>query len=176
MKDRIIHFQTVSDLQVSLAKYLETVKQQYSVKSELVGDKMRSDVTSDQAEMDDIKEKMQDSKDKKKKEVKKKDKKTNWHDMGPIAVYDGVGSKGENEMHFAELEMLKVQVEQLEKIKEALDDMVAKGIKKELGCSVMLNRDHKLQIAFMKVEQPKAKYTFKGTLEVPAEMTYAVTR
>ena len=94
--------------------------------------------------------------------------------MGHISVYDGIGPKGELEIYFKALEELKSKIERLEKIKAAIDDLIAKGVKRELGCMALLNHDLTLQISFITARQPKAKFTYKSIFNVPGELIHEI--
>ncbi len=176
MKEDIMQFHTIGELQSSLANHLQILKKKSEEYSELIGEKLRSqNATNDSAEMAELKEKLEGPADpKKKKPVKKKDQKTNWYDLGAISIYDGIGTKGDLEIYFKGLEELKTRIEKLEKIKEAVDDLVSKGIKSDLGCTVFFNRDLVLQISFMKAGQPKAKFSYKSIFNLPGEIVHEI--
>ncbi len=176
MKEEIMQFQTIGDLQLTLTNHLQILKKKSEEYSEIIGEKLRSqNTTNDSTEMEELKEKLEGPADpKKKKPVKKKDQKTNWYDMGPIWVYDGVGTKGELEMYFKALEDIKSRIEKLEKIKGAIDDLISKGVKRELGCTALLNHDLVLQISFIKAGQPKAKFSYKSIFNLPGEIIHEI--
>ena len=175
-EDDVMYFHTISELQSSVENDLKVLKKKSEEYSEAIGEKLRSGSTaSDQAEMAEIKEKLEGPVDpKKKKPVKKKDQKANWHEMGPISVYDGIGPKGELEIYFKALEELKSKIERLEKIKVAIDDIISKGVKRELGCMALLNHDLSLQISFTKAIQPKAKFSYKSIFNLPGEAIHEI--
>ncbi len=176
MKEEIMQFHTIGELQSSITNHLQILKKKSEEYSELIGEKLRSqNTTNDSTEMAELKEKLEGPADpKKKKPVKKKDQKTNWYDMGPIWVYDGVGTKGELEMYFKALEDMKSRIEKLEKIKGAVDDLISKGVKRELGCTALLNHDLVLQISFIKAGQPKAKFSYKSIFNLPGEIIHEI--
>jgi len=175
-EDDVMYFHTISELQSSVENDLKTLKKKSGEYSEAIGEKLRSgNTTSDATEMAELKEKLEGTIDpKKKKPVKKKDQKANWYDLGHISVYDGIGTKGELEIYFKALEELKSKIERLEKIKEAVDDMIAKGVKKELGCMALLNHDLTLQISFISARPPKAKFSYKSIFNVPGELIHEI--
>ena len=175
-EDDVMYFHTISELQSSVENDLKTLKKKSGEYSEAIGEKLRSGNTaSDSAEMAELKEKLEGPIDpKKKKPIKKKDQKANWYDLGHISVYDGIGPKGELEIYFKALEELKSKIERLEKIKTAVDDLISKGVKRELGCMVLLNHDLTLQISFITARQPKAKFTYKSIFNVPGELIHEI--
>jgi len=175
-EDDVMYFHTISELQSSVENDLKTLKKKSVEYSEAIGEKLRSgNTTSDSAEMAELKEKLEGPIDpKKKKPVKKKDQKTNWYDLGHISVYDGIGTKGELEIYFKALEELKSKIERLEKIKEAIDDLISKGVKRELGCMAVLNHDLTLQISFVASRPPKTKFSYKSIFNVPGEIIHEI--
>ena len=176
MKEGVTQYHTISDLQSSLASDLQILKKKSEEYSEIIGEKLRSTNTADDStEMVELKEKLEGPADpKKKKIVKKKDQKTNWYDLGAISLYDGIGAKGELEIYFKALEEMKSRIEKLEKIKEAVDDLISKGVKRELGCTALLNHDLVLQISFIKAGQPKAKFSYKSIFNLPGEIIHEI--
>lgn len=175
-EDDVMYFHTISELQSSVENDLNTLKKKSGEYSEAIGEKLRSGNTaSDSTEMAELKEKLEGPVDpKKKKPIKKKDQKANWYDLGHISVYDGIGPKGELEIYFKALEELKSKIERLEKIKAAIDDLIAKGVKRELGCMALLNHDLTLQISFISARQPKAKFSYKSIFNVPGELIHEI--
>ena len=175
-EDDVMYFHTISELQSSVENDLQTLRKKSTEYSEAIGDKLRSGATaSDSAEMAELKEKLEGPADpKKKKPIKKKDQKANWYDLGHVAVYDGIGPKGELEIYFKALEELKSKIERLEKIKTSIEDMISKGVKRELGCMALLNHDLTLQISFISARPPKAKFSYKSIFNVPGELTHEI--
>ena len=170
-EDDVMYFHTITELQSSIENDLQVLKKKSGEYSESIGEKLRSgNTSSDQVEMAELKEKLEGPVDpKKKKPVKKKDQKTNWHDLGNISVYDGIGTKGELEIYFKALEELKSKIERLEKIKQAIEDMISRGVKRELGCMAVLNHDLTLQISFITAREPKTKFSYKSIFNIPVE-------
>jgi hypothetical protein len=175
-EDDVMYFHTISELQSSVENDLQMLKKKSVEYSEAIGEKLRSGNTaSDTVEMAKLKEKLEGPADpKKKKPVKKKDQKANWYDLGNISVYDGIGPKGELEIYFKALEELKSKIERLEKIKTAIDDLISKGVKRELGCMALLNHDLTLQISFIAARPPKAKFSYKSIFNVPGELVHEI--
>ena len=172
MKDEIIQFQSIEDLQLYLGNSLKELKEKSEEYSEIIGEKIRLENTGNNStEITELREKLDSQADsKKKKTVKKKDQTSNWHDMGPILFYDGIGTKGELEIYFKASEKVKTEIEKIEKIKNSIDNLISKGIKRDLGCIALLNRDLTLQICFVKAGQPKAKFAFKSVFTIPSEI------
>lgn len=171
MEQTIMHFHTIEDLQTSLTKYLQELKAKSEEYSNVIGEKLRSEnTTNDATEMAELKEKFEGFSDpKKKKPVKKKDQKTNWYEVGPISIYDGIGLKGELEIYFKTIDELKGKIEKIEKVKESVDGLISKGIKKGIGCVAILNHDLSLQISFIKAGEQKAKFSYKSIFTIPRE-------
>ena len=175
-EDDVMYFRTISELQSSVENDLQVLKKKSVEYSESIGEKLRSTNTAnDPTEMADLKEKLEGPIDpKKKKPVKKKDQKTNWYDLGHISVYDGIGIKGELEIYFKALEELKSKIERLEKIKQAIDDMISRGVKRELGCMALLNHDLTLQISFIAAKESKVKFSYKSIFNLPVEVIHEI--
>jgi len=103
--------------------------------SKFIGKKLRSEEQNNSEDLAALKEMLDDptdskNKDPKKKDVKKKDKNSNWHSIDSISIYDGVGLKGELELHFNALEVIKSEIDKIQKVKESVDSLVSKGLKK----------------------------------------------
>lgn len=171
-----MHFHSIEELQLHLGNSLKILKKKSEEYSEIIGEKIRfENTTKDSTEITELKEKLEGTVDsKKKKPVKKRDQSTNWHDLGPISFYDGIGTKGELEIHFKALEKTKTEIEKIEKIKNAVDNLISKGIKRELGCIALLNHDFTLQVCFVKTGQPKAKFSYKSVFTIPSEIIHEI--
>ncbi|MGI0007279.1 MAG: hypothetical protein ACREAR_04705 [Nitrosotalea sp.] len=176
MKEEIIHFHSIEELQSHIGNNLKVLKGKSGEYSEIIGEKIRfKNTTNDSVEIAELKEKLDGSADsKKRKTVKKRDQTANWHDFGPISFYDGIGTKGELEMYFKALEKVKTEIEKTEKIKDAIDNLISKGIKRELGCIALLNRDLTLQICFVMTGQPKIKFAYKSIFTIPSEIIHEI--
>ena len=176
MKDDIMHFHTIEELQSYLGSNLKILKKKSEEYSEIIGEKIRfENAPNDSTEFEELKEKLERSPDpKKKKMVKKRDQKTNWYDLGAILVYDGIGPKGELEIYFKALEKIKSKIEKIEKIKESIDNMISKGVKRELGCVTLLNQDLALQVSFVKAGKPKTKFSYKSVFTIPSEIIHEI--
>lgn len=170
-----MQFHSIGELQSHLGEYLMTLKKKSEEYSEIIGEKIRfENSVNDSTEIAELKEKLEGSSDfKKKKQMKKKDQ-SNWHDLGPISFYDGIGAKGELEIYFKALEKTKTRIEKIEKIKESIDNLISKGVKKDLGCIVTLNQDLTLQVCFVKTGQPKTRFSYKSIFTIPSEIIHEI--
>lgn len=170
-----MHFHSIEDLQAHLGNNLKSLKEKSEEYSEIIGEKIRfENTTNDSTEIAELKEKLGAVDPKKKKVVKKRDQTTNWHDLGPISFYDGIGTKGELEIYFKILEKTKTEIEKIEKIKDSIDNLISKGIKRELGCIALLNQDLTLQVCFVKTGQPKIKFAYKSIFTIPSEIIHEI--
>lgn len=170
-----MHFHSIEDLQAHLGNNLKSLKEKSEEYSEIIGEKIRfENTTNDSTEIAELKEKLGAVDPKKKKVVKKRDQTANWHDLGPISFYDGIGTKGELEIYFKILEKTKTEIEKIEKIKDSIDNLISKGIKRELGCIALLNQDLTLQVCFVKTGQPKIKFAYKSIFTIPSEIIHEI--
>jgi len=144
--------------------------------SKLVGEKMRANDSTNEVELQEIRQKIEGSTTdpKKKKSTSKKDKKTNWYNFDSISIYYGMGTKGEMELYFKALEMTKSELDKVAKVKQAVDDLVNKGLKKDMGCVMVLNGELPAEIAFTPSATTKKKYGFKAIFDVPIEKHYEI--
>jgi|SRR5579872_1528264 len=171
---KIIHFHTMDELQLSLGKEIADLKQKTDDYSKTIGEKLRATETSNSEDMAELKEKLEGPTDPKKKQVKKKVKNTNWHNFGEILVYDGMGLKGELDLYFKALEAMKSKMEKLQKAKNSIDDLISKGLRKDLGCVILIGRDLTFEMAFIKTNQPKAKFSYKSIFDVRVEQIHEI--
>ncbi|MDE1764597.1 MAG: hypothetical protein KGH88_10215, partial [Thaumarchaeota archaeon] len=166
----VMSFHNILEFKSSLEKDLEVLKRRSEEYSSRIGEKLRVNDVSNESDLADLREKIAGPIDpKKKKPVKKKDQKGSWHDLGGVFIYDGIGLRGELEIHFKALEEVKSRIEKLQKIKESMDNLVSRGVKKDLACATFLNRDLMLDMAFTKSAAPSAKFTYKSIFNVEAE-------
>lgn len=171
-----MQFHSIEELQSHLVNHLKILRRKSEEYSEVIGEKIRfENSTNDSTEIAELKEKLEGSADpKKKKTVKKKDHENNWHDLGSISFYDGIGTKGELEIYFKALEKAKSDIEKIEKIKEAIGNLISKGVKRELGCIALLNHDMSLQVCFVKTGKPKNKFSYKSIFTIPSEIIHEI--
>jgi hypothetical protein len=172
---KIMRFRTVDELQSSLNQHLEDLKKRMEEYSKLVGEKLRTEEVSKSEDLAELREKLEGPVDpKKKKVVKKKDQKTNWRDLGAVSVYDGIGLKGELELYFKVIEELKSMIENAQKAKESIDGLVAKGLKRDLGCMALMNYNLPFEMTFTKSAEAKARFSYKSIFAVGAEQLETV--
>lgn len=176
MKEEITHFHSIEEVQSHLENRLILLKKKSDEYSETIGEKIRfENSTIDHIELAELKEKLEGPLDPKKKKIsRKKDHGTNWHNLGPISFYDGIGVKAELEIYFKALEKAKIEIEKLAKIKDTIDDLISKGVKRELGCIALLNHDLTLQICFVKIKEAKTKFSYKSNFTIPSEIIHEI--
>ena len=174
--EKIQKFRTIADLQKYLEGHVNDLKTCSEELSTLVGEKMRVNDSTNDAELQEMRQKIEGSTTdpKKKTSTKKKDRKTNWYNFDSISIYDGMGAKGELELYFKALEMTKSELDRVTKVKQAVDDLVSKGLKKDMGCVMVLNGELPAEIAFTPSTTTKKKYGFKAIFDVPIERHYEI--
>lgn len=169
-------FHSMEDLQSDLGNQLRILRKKSEEYSEVIGEKIRfENTTNDTSEIIELKEKLEDSTDSKKKKTnKKKDRDNNWHDLDSISFYDGIGTKGEMEIYFKALEKVKSNIDKIEKIKKSIDNLISKGVKRELGCIALLNQNMSLQVCFVNTGKPKTKFSYKSIFTIPSEIVHEI--
>jgi hypothetical protein len=177
-QEKIMHFHTIEELQSFLSNDLEDLKKESDEYSKAIGEKLRERIDDNSADLAELKEKLEGSVDPKTKKptnhVKKKDQKANWHNLDTVLIYDGIGVKGELELYFKALDIVKLRIEKMKKAKEAIDGLISRGLKKDLGCVALMNKDLLFEMAFIKTSEPKAKFSFKAIFNVPMEGLNAI--
>lgn len=167
---KLMSFHNIAAFKSSLEKDLEELKQRSEEYSKTIGEKLRINDPSNEPDLSDLREKIAEPADhKKKKQVKKKEQKDSWHDMGGVFIYDGIGLRGELEICFKALEDAKSRMEKLGKIKESVDGLVSRGVKKDLGCTAFLGRDLLLDMAFTKPSSPHTKFAYRSVFKIGIE-------
>jgi hypothetical protein len=176
MTERIQSFRTVTDLQNSLEDYINTLKSRSEELSKTIGEKMRSNDSTTTTEIQEFRQKIEENTTdpKKKKSAKKKDQKANWYNFGAISIYDGIGIKGELELYFKDIERTKSELDRVTKVKQAVDDLVNKGLKRDLGCILLLKEELPAEIAFTPSIASRKKFSFKSIFSVPSEEMYEI--
>ena len=101
--------------------------------------------------------------------VKKMDQKGILHELSGVFIYVGIGLRCELEIYIMALEELKSRIVKLQMLKESIDGLVTRGVKKDLACTTFLTRDLSLDIAFTKSSAQPTKFTFKSTFMVETE-------
>ena len=163
----VLKFDTMAELQVTLKKELEYLQKQSDEYSKLIGEKLRENQSSSPGEFDDIKTVLEGPKDPKKKPTKKKES-TQWKQFQAVEIYDGICLKGELEIHFQGLEALKIKLEKVRKISDSIDALLSQGLKKDLGCLVLLTGDS-FKMTFLRGGQKKSRFAYKSIFTVEAE-------
>lgn len=172
---RVQSFRTVADLQKSLDDHINMLKLKSEELSKLVGEKLRVNDSGNAAELQELRQKIEGSAtDPKKKKSTKKDQKSNWYNFDSISIYDGIGIKGELELYFKAMEQIKSELDRATKVKQAVDDFVNKGLKKDLGCVMFLGQELPAEIAFIPTAVSKKSFGFKAIFDVPIEEPYEV--
>ena len=184
MNQKILKFDTLQELQESVDKRIQDLNKKIENQSKMIGDKIRDVEKDNSEELSDLKEKLTPSKsdDKQKGDKKSKNKKTsekkkkskkgeseNWIDYQGIHLYNGVGTRGELELYFKSLEEMKNEVERLSNTKESLEQLIKSGIKKELSGIGFEQQDGPYELAFIKSDSKREKFSFKSILTVGCE-------
>ena len=171
---KIAYFKTIEEFQSSLGKELDDLKKKTDEYSITIGEKLRIVETNNPSDVAELKEKLEGQADPKKKQVKKKDKNANWHSFGDILVYDGMGLKGELDLYFKALENMKSKIEKIQKAKTSIDELISKGLKKDLGCVILMSSDLTFEMVFIKTAEPKAKFSYKSIFDVGIEQIHEI--
>ena len=171
MTEDIRKFKTFEDMQIIIEKELNDLKNKSEKYSKIIGDKLREnqDPTHD-SDLAELKERLDGPTDQKKKKTVKKDKKGKWHDLEGVSVFDGIGLKGEIELYFKALEDTKSKIENLEKTKVSINNLVAKGLKRDLGCLALIRQNLPSEMVFVKLGVlNEKKFSFRSIFSVYTE-------
>ena len=126
-------------------------------------DKSRDDKSKDDKSKDDkSKDKKQKTKSHDKKKKTKKGLSDKWFDLNEILIYNGMGLKGELELYFKAIDVLKLKLENLQRILSTLNNVIEKGLKEEMGCIVFRGTEGILEIAFIKSTKNREVFSFKS--------------
>ena len=181
---KIYHFSSIEELKDSIDKNVKDLDSQIELHSKLIGDKIRESEKTNSEELSDLKDKLNPEKSKEQKSESKKssNKKTapkrkkskrgeseNWIDYENLHLYNGVGTRGELELYFKSLEEVKNDLERLKKTKESLDQLLTSGIKKDLAGIGYDQHEGPYELAFIKSEAKREKFSFKSVLTVGCE-------
>ena len=183
MNQQIIHFNSIVELQDSITEQIKELENKIEIHSKLIGDKIREGEKNNSEELADLKGKLNPEKNKEKKsdEKKSKAKKTspkkklkkgeseNWISYENLNLYNGVGTRGELELYFKSLEEMKEELERLKKTKESLEKLSTSGIKKDLAGIGFSQPDGPFEMAFIKSDFKREKFSFKSILTVGCE-------
>ena len=129
-------------------------------------DKKSDDKKSDDKKSDDKKttEKVH-KKAKEKVEKKKKSKKglsDKWYNLNEILVYNGLGLQGELELYFKAVDELKSKLENLQRCLSTLNNVIEKGLKKDMGCIAFRGSEGIVEIAFLKASMVRENFSLKS--------------
>lgn len=183
MGQKIIHFNTLSELQESIDTQIKELDNKIDFHSKLIGDKIREGEQNNSEEFSDLKNKLNPEKNKEKKQddkktkakkttPKKKPKKgtsENWIAFESLNLYNGVGTRGELELYFKALEEMKEESDKLKKTKLSLEKLLTSGIKKELAGIAFSLPEGPFELAFIKSDFKREKFSFKSMLTVGCE-------
>ena len=183
MYQKIIHFNSIPELEESINLQIKDLEEKIEFQSKLIGDKIREGEQNNSEELSDLKNKLDPQKNKetktddkkqkpKKSPQKKKPKKgesENWISYESLSLYNGVGTRGELELRFKALEEMKEKLENLKKTTTSLGKLLNSGIKKELSGMAFSQQDGILELAFIKPEIKHEKFSFKSLLTVGCE-------
>jgi hypothetical protein len=186
-EEKIKNFRTITELQKSLEVDLNALKSRSDELSKLIGEKLRVTDSGNTEELQEFRQKIDESTTdpkkkgtgqktdgsttdpKKKKSPRKKDQKSNWYNFDAISIYDGIGIKGELELYFKAMEQTKADLENITKIKQAVDDLANKGVKRELGCVMFTNKELPAELAFTGPVISKKRFAYKSIFNLPRE-------
>ncbi len=184
MNQKISRFDSIQELQESVDKRIKDLNNKIDLQSKLIGDKIREGEKNNDEELSDLKDKLnpensknkkgddKKSKNKKGDDKKKKSKKgqsDNWIDYESLHLYNGVGTRGELELYFKSLEEMKAEYERLTYTKISLEQLMKSGIKKELAGIGYEQYDGPYELAFIKSDSKREKFSFKSILTVGCE-------
>ena len=184
MNQKISRFDSIQELQESIDKKIKDLNDKIDLQSKLIGDKIREGEKNNAEELSDLKDKLnpENSKNKKTDDKKSKNKKTtnqkkkskkgkseNWIDYESLHLYNGVGTRGELELYFKSLEEMKTESERLTNTKNSLEQLMKSGIKKELAGIGYEQQNGPYELAFIKSDAKREKFSFKSILTVGCE-------
>ncbi len=130
-------------------------------------DKKADDKKADDKKADDKKadDKKLEKKSKEKTDKKKKGKKgvsDKWYNLNEILVYNGIGLQGELELYFKAIDELKTKLENLQRCLSTLNNIIEKGLKKDMGCIAFRGVEGIIEIAFLKSSVIRDNFTLKS--------------
>ena len=188
MKNLIEKFNSISLLKKSLEKEIEDTEFIINEYSNLLGEKIRSneELALDDPEFLELKGKLDGSspnessdskssdskssdskssdskKESKKRKRSKKGISDKWYDLNEVLVYNGMGLKGELELYFKTIEELKSKLDNLRRTILTLNNLIEKGLKKDMGCIAFRGIEGILQIAFLKSSGMRKTFSLKS--------------
>lgn len=184
VNQKILRFNSIVELKESIDERIKDLDQKIFLQSKLIGDKIRDGEENNAEELSDLKEKLnpENTKDKKNDSKKSKDRKNvskkrkskkgeleNWIDYEDLHLYNGVGTRGELELYFKSLEEMKEESDRLKTTRDSLEKLMKSGIKKELSGIGYAQSDGPYELAFIKSDVSREKFSFKSILTVGCE-------
>jgi len=191
LNHKISRFESISELQELVDKQIKELDKKIDVQSKFIGDKIREGEKNNVEELSDLKEKLNPDKSKNTKDKDKKsknkpgnDKKSknskqnkkskkgqseDWINYENLHLYNGVGTRGELELYFKSLEEMKEKSERLTNTKASLEQLIKSGIKKELSGVGFEQQDGPYELAFIKTDSKREKFSFKSILTTGCE-------
>ena len=191
MNHKISRFESISELQELVDKQIKELDKKIDFQSKLIGDKIREGEKNNVEELSDLKEKLNpdkskntkdkdkksknkpgnDKKSKNSKQIKKstKGQSEDWINYENLHLYNGVGTRGELELYFKSLEEMKEKSEKLTNTKASLEQLIKSGIKKELSGVGFEQQDGPYELAFIKTDSKREKFSFKSILTTGCE-------
>lgn len=191
MNHKISRFESISELQELVDKQIKELDKKIDFQSKLIGNKIREGEKNNVDELSDLKEKLNPDKskntkdkdtkiknktgnDKKSKNSKqnkksKKGQSEDWISYENLHLYNGIGTRGELELYFKSLEEMKAKSERLTNTKTSLEQLIKSGIKKELSGVGFEQQDGPYELAFIKMDSKREKFSFKSILTVGCE-------
>jgi len=183
MNHKVIHFDSVSELEEVIDSQIKELDAKIEFHSKLIGDKIREGEQNNSEELSDLKNKLNPVKNKEKnqddkktktknsspKKKSKKEESENWISYENLNLYNGVGTRGELELYFKALEEMKEESDRLKKTKTSLEKLLNSGIKKELAGIGFSQSDGPFELAFIKSDFRREKFSFKSLMTVGCE-------
>ena len=80
-----------------------------------------------------------------------------------------MGLEQEVSLNFKSLEEMKVELERLKKTRDSLEQLMKSGIKKELAGVGYEQNEGPFELAFIKTDTKREKFSFKSILTVGCE-------
>lgn len=191
MKNLIERFNSIISLKINLEREIDDIQINIKEYSNILGQKIRSneEISSDDPNFLELKAKLNESftnkqlddkqsNDKKEKEVmktsemkntiEKKKKSKNgisdkWFDLNEIRIYNEISVKGELELYFKTIDELKTKLEKVQRTLSALNNIIEKGLKENMGCVAFRGISGTLEITFLKSIEFRKNFSLKST-------------
>jgi len=168
--DSVQKFNSIEDLAHTLDSEIIEIQQNITQYSDLIGQKIRSstEVSSDDPDLLELKEKIEGAEPKKKRRSKRHQK-TLWFDYDDLKIFDGLGDKGEIEIYFKACENLKERLHQTKHLRESLGTLMSKGLRKDLPLLASLQSSGEFEMVFLKTAEQKKKFKFNANYRLQAQ-------